>query len=250
MGAMINRAGLRVAMMLLLPGCGWGQVAAPVPSSQTAVGESVPAVQGTVLDRVVAVVNGDLVLESDVDEEKRFLAFQPFRSTAAEYSRERAIDRLIDRTLILQQAQIQQEEPIKDEAVAAQLAALRKEIPECKVFHCETDGGWQKFVEAQGFSVAELTERWRERMAVLKFIEVRFRMGIRISDEEIKDYYDKTLLPQYAEKKTVAPKLETISNRIQEILLQQQVGNLLGDWLKALRVQGTVRIMKPGEVAP
>ncbi len=33
--------------------------------------------QGAVLDQVVAVVNGDLVLESDVDEERRFAAFQP-----------------------------------------------------------------------------------------------------------------------------------------------------------------------------
>ena len=41
-----------------------------------------------------------------------------------------------------------------------------------------------------------------------------------------------------------------ISDRIQEILLQQQVGKLLQDWLKSLRAQGTVQIMKPGEVAP
>ena len=30
------------------------------------------------LDRVVAIVNGDLILESDVDAEQRFAAFQPF----------------------------------------------------------------------------------------------------------------------------------------------------------------------------
>jgi hypothetical protein len=30
------------------------------------------------LDRVVAIVNGDLILESDVEAEERFAAFQPF----------------------------------------------------------------------------------------------------------------------------------------------------------------------------
>jgi peptidyl-prolyl cis-trans isomerase SurA len=32
-----------------------------------------------VLDRVVAVVNGDVILESDIDEERRFEEIQPFR---------------------------------------------------------------------------------------------------------------------------------------------------------------------------
>ena len=34
------------------------------------------------------------------------------------------------------------------------------------------------------------------------------------------------------------------------MLLQQQVGALLDDWLKSLRAQGSVRILTPGEVAP
>ncbi len=35
---------------------------------------------GVVLDRLVAVVNGDMILESDVDEERRFEEIQPYRS--------------------------------------------------------------------------------------------------------------------------------------------------------------------------
>ena len=43
---------------------------------------------------------------------------------------------------------------------------------------------------------------------------------------------------------------ETEIFRVQEILLQQQVDKLLDDWLAALRAQGSVRILKPGEEAP
>jgi len=32
--------------------------------------------------------------------------------------------------------------------------------------------------------------------------------------------------------------------------LQQRVNKLLDDWLTALRAQGSVRILKPGEEAP
>jgi peptidyl-prolyl cis-trans isomerase SurA len=205
--------------------------------------------RGTVIDQVVVVVNGDLILESDIDEERRFLAFQPFRDES-QSSRDRMVERLIDRTLILQQEKLQPQPPLTDAEVNEQLTTMRKDIPACKEYKCETDAGWQKFIADQGFTVPELMDRWRERMEVLRFIEQRFRMGVRISPAEIQTYYDKTLLPEYAARKATPPKLDTISDRIQEILLQQQVGSLLDDWLKSLKAQGTVRMTKPGEVTP
>jgi peptidyl-prolyl cis-trans isomerase SurA len=205
--------------------------------------------RGVELDRVIAVVNDDVILESDVDEERRLMAFQPFRDTSRNSSREQVIDRLINRSLILQQSKIQAEGQVTDKQLQDQLDALKKEIPACKEYHCETEAGWKHFVEDQGFTMEELTKRWHERMEVLNFIEIRFRSGITISDAEIQDYYDKTLLPQYAKQKATAPKVGAIKNRIQEILLQQQVGSLLGDWLKSLRAQGTVRTIQQGEAS-
>ena len=206
---------------------------------------------GTVIDSIVAVVNGDVVLESDVDEERRFESIQPYRGSLSEFSRDRAVQRIIDRTLILQQAALEPEDAaVTSQALDAQLQTLRKDIPECGQYHCETNAGWEKFLNAKGFTAKEFQDRWRKRMELLRLIEVRFRNGIRISDEEIKNYYEKTMLPEYAKQKVTPPKLETISQRIEEVLLQQQVGNLLRDWLKSLRAQGNVWVMKPGEVAP
>lgn len=206
--------------------------------------------QVVVLDRVVAVVNGDLILDSDVDEERRFEEIQPYRTTDENQSRELTVRRLIDRTLILQQAEMEPETAVSDKELDAQLLTLRKDVPACKQYHCNTSEGWQKYVTDHGFSVEEFRERWRQRMELLRFIEVRFSNGIRISDDEIKAYYEKTMLPEYAKRHATPPKLETISPRIEEVLLQQQVGNLLRDWLTSLRAQGRVRIMKSGEVAP
>ena len=204
---------------------------------------------GVVLDRVIAVVNGDVILESDVDEERRFEEIQPYRA-ATIFARDTAIERLIDRALILQQAALEPADAVPDKDLDDQLLTLRKDIPACKQFHWETDEGWKKYVEDHGFTVEEFRERWRKRMALLKFIEVRFRNGITISDDQIKSYYEKTMLPEYAKRNVTPPKLETISNRIEEVLLQQQVGALLEDWLKSLRAQGSVRMMTPGEAAP
>jgi hypothetical protein len=87
-------------------------------------------------------------------------------------------------------------------------------------------------------------------MIVLAFIEQRFRMGIKITQPEIQTYYTKTLLPQYAARHATPPSVDAISDRIQEVLLQQRVSSLLNDWLQSLRAQGSIVLLHPGEDAP
>jgi peptidyl-prolyl cis-trans isomerase SurA len=156
----------------------------------------------------------------------------------------------VDRALILQQAALQPEDAVPDKDLDAQIATLRKDIPACKQYHCETDEGWKKFLGEHGFTEEEFRSRWLQRMQLLKFIEVRFRNGVKIKDEDIQSYYEKTMLPEYARRSVTPPKLETVKKRIEEVLLQQEVSALLEDWLKSLRAQGSVRIIVPGEVTP
>jgi hypothetical protein len=205
---------------------------------------------GQVLDRVVAVANGDVILESDVDEEQRFQQVVPYRENRSAFSRGKAVQRLIDRTLILQQAEMEPQNAIQDADLDEQIARVRKDIPECIQYHCDTDAGWTTFLAAHGFTAAEFRALWLKRMELLQFIELRFRSGIKITDDEVAAYYKDELLPEYARRNVKPPPLESISKRIEEVLLQQRVGALLDDWLKSLRAQGSVKVMTPGEVMP
>ena len=182
---------------------GQSQASAPKKASADHLADPL-ANQGTVLDSVIAVVNGAVILDSDVDEERRFEEIQPYRD-AATFSRERSIQRLVDRKLILQQAELEPEGEIPEQDLDSQLATLRKDIPACKQYHCETDTGWEKYLGDHGFTVEEFRDRWRQRMVLLKFIEVRFRNGISISDKEIEEYYEKTMLPEYAKRNVTPP---------------------------------------------
>lgn len=238
-----------LALAVLCAGYALGQQV--VGKSKPVIGDSDAShsAERVELDRVVAVVNGDLILESDLDEEQRMAAFQPFRDRSV-VTRDQLVERLIDRDLILQQLRLQPQPPITEEQVDSEFTALRKNIPECVKFSCETEAGWEKFIAAQGFTLEELSSRWKQRMEVLRFVEARFRMGIRISQSDIDEYYNKTLVPAYRAENVSPPLEATISDRIQEVLLQRQVSKLLDDWLASLRAQGSVRIVKPGEDLP
>lgn len=236
------------ALLLFAPVC-VGQTT-PADGAQPGPPPASPRQPGEVVDRVVAVVNQDPVLDSDIDEQRRLQAFQPITNPTGEFSRQRALQRLINRTLILQQAKIQGQPPIPDSKVQAELDQLKKDLPACKQYHCETDAGWQRFVTAQGFTPQELLDLWRQRMEVLQFIELRFRGGIHITPEQISTYYKESLLPEYRKEGVTPPKVDAVSDRIREVLLEQQVSSLLNDWLRSLRAQGSVRIMNAGDTLP
>lgn len=202
------------------------------------------------LDHIVAIVNQDVILESDVQEEIRFFAFEPYRTKSDGAPRDLALQRLVNRMLIIQQEHLQPQAPIFDAEVKSQIQELRSSIPACDEYKCETEEGWARFLADNDFTEQELEARWRERMEVLRFIELRFRSGTHISQQQIEDYYKQTMLPEYAKRKATPPPLDSISARIEEVLLQRQVTQLLNDWLKTLREQGSVRMLQPGEEAP
>jgi hypothetical protein len=110
--------------------------------------------------------------------------------------------------------------------------------------NCVSDAGWAIFLSDHALTQQQVEDYLRLRLEILGFIENRFRQGIRIPQEEIETYYHKTLIPQYAPGEAV-PTLETVSPRIEEILLQQQVNVMFGAWLDNLRKQGDVEVLDP-----
>ena len=214
-----------------------------------------PTVAGTALDQVVAVVNGDLVLDSDLNEEERFERLSRDGVTpgqAAEtQDRGQLLERLIDRRLILQQIRLQlnTEFEVSDEAVQGEIGELRKTLPRCQP-QCATEAGWSGYLAARGFTVPEFQALWRARMEVLAFIEQRFRAGLKVPAEDIAKYYNGTLVPQYKALGLSAPPLSEVSDRIQLLLLEKQVSSLLDEWLKNLRAEGSVVVLHPGEATP
>jgi peptidyl-prolyl cis-trans isomerase SurA len=216
---------------------------APMAGAQAR--EPQPAASPVVLDRVVAVVNRHVILASDLDDEIRLSVLDP-DSAGRTLTRQRALEQLISRTLIEQQIgqeDAQAAQPSESE-VDARIHEIRTELPACVRENCATDAGWNEFLAAHGLTAERVYAYVRYRLEILRFIEQRFREGIRISQQEVATYYHDTLLPQYAPGETVPP-LAQVAPRIEEILLQQQVNALFDEWLGNLRQEGDVEVLDP-----
>jgi hypothetical protein len=236
--------------------CVWAMAAClaaagAAPGVAQGLAQAAQSSHAVVLDRVVAVVNNQAILASDLDEEMRLAVLDPGRAGLGVLTRRRALEQLISRALIQQQIReedAQATEPLQAE-VDARLAEIRKEVPACLRQNCASDEGWKAFLGAHGLEQKRVEVYLRNRLQILRFIELRFRQGILISPEEIQTYYRETLLPQYAPGEAVPP-LDKVSPRIEEILLEQQVNVLFDDWLKNLRKQGDVEVLDPSLETP
>ncbi len=226
--------------MALCPGC---HGAAPAPSAQPAP---------VVLDHVVAVVNNQTILASDLDDEIRLSVLDPGQAGRG----------VLTRPARPGSSDQPRAHPAADSpggrAGNGALArpklkpAWRKsaaELPACIRQNCASDAGWKAFLAAHGLKPERVESYLRYRVQILRFIEQRFSQGIRISPEEIETYYHETLLPQYAPGDEIPP-LDKVSARIEEILLAQQVNVLFDDWLANLRRQGDVEVLDPAFEVP
>ena len=199
-----------------------------------------------VLDRVVADVDGQAILASDVDDEMRFSALQPGFEPPTDNTLRKALDRVIDRTLIDQQRALQPGvAEISQKEVDKAVATLRKEMPVTAKVDCETDAGWRAFLAQHGFTPSEIQARMRERLAILKFIDLRFGVATQVSSSDVRNYYDQVLVPELKKDKAAVPNLGAVAPRIREILRQQQVSSMIDVWLKNLRAEGQVQILDP-----
>jgi hypothetical protein len=205
-----------------------------------------PAPLSKVLDRVVAVVNNQAILWSDIANEVRFSILDPEADFAATLTPQAALQELISRTLIQQQVRqedITASQPSTEE-VQARVKEVRTELPACVRMNCSSDAGWKSFLSANGLTASQVEAYLFLRLEMIRFIEIRFRQGIRIPQQDIEAYYRTKLTPMYAPGTRVPP-LSDVAPRIEEILLEQQVNVLFDAWLDNLRKQGDVEILDP-----
>jgi hypothetical protein len=120
---------------------------------------------------------------------------------------------------------------------------LRSEIPACATDKCQTEAGWQAVLAAHGFTESEVRDRIRERLAILRFIDLRFGVAVRVSNAAVQNYFDQALKPELEKGKSAVPPLASVAPRIREILRQQQVDAMVDQWLKSLHGEEQVRIL-------
>jgi peptidyl-prolyl cis-trans isomerase SurA len=192
-----------------------------------------------VVDRMVAVVNKRVILESELDQATRvqfLLQGKPLSNDRPEApAAEAVLDRLIDRSLLEQQITNPTMLDPTPEELAARIQEVRAQLP-----GAATDEGWKKMLAAYGLTRQDLEDHFVSEFRALRFVDLRFRGVVRVDKASIASYYEEKLLPELRARGASAPPLAEISGRIENILIEQHVDTMLNEWLQTLRAQAHI----------
>ena len=187
----------------------------------------------TVVDQIVTLVNNAMITRSDLlwsialDPE----APSPEGGVSNDLLRQK-LDIMIDQRLIAQEAsRLPAAQITADEINKAKAALIAK-------FHSEAD--FRKRVQAVGLGQSKIDELIRERVTISKFIDFRFRSFVFVSDQDIKKYYDERLVPEIRKQGQVPPPIETLHDKIQDVLKQESVNEGIDKFLKEARQQANI----------
>jgi peptidyl-prolyl cis-trans isomerase SurA len=193
---------------------------------------------GDVLDRVVATVNNQIILQSEWEDETHYEAFVNGRPLDQLQSTDRkaALDHLIDQELLLEQMQSSGFPHVNNEEVEKRVQEIRRQYSSVK-----TDADWHSLLLQYGLTGAELTRRVALQADLMGLVDARLRPDIVIDSKSIESYYNQELLPQLQQSGAPTVPLVAVTPKIKELLTQQKMNQMLIAWLQDLRSGSEIR---------
>lgn len=199
-----------------------------------------------VVDRMAAVVNKQVILESEVDQEMRvemLLQSRPLSSEAQPSTdRQNVLDHLIDQRLLEQQVVHQELLDPAPEELEEQMKQVRHQIP-----GAVTDEGWKRLLISYGLTEEDVEQHVTTEFRILRLVDLRFRGLVHIDKTSIAGYYQEKFVPELQHKGVAPPPLSSVSDKIEKILVEQNMSAMLDEWLQTLRAQAHIeKLISPG----
>jgi peptidyl-prolyl cis-trans isomerase SurA len=196
-------------------------------------------VKAEVIDRIVATVNGRVILQSDLDEALCYQALLTHRTITqlTDDDRRAVLDRLIDQELLREQMKSADFSHATDTEFAARVAEARKLYPQAS-----SSDAWQSLLAQYHLTEKDLLVHVRQEIDVMRLVDARLRPAVQIDSKSIEAYYRDQFVPKLKQSGASAAPLAEVSAKIRELLTEQRVSELLVSWLQTLRSESQVRL--------
>ncbi len=176
-----------------------------------------------VVDRIVARVEEEIILQSDVE---RLARYQVLVDGKAEGDAA-ILDRLIDQWIVRKEAEASRFPAASDSDVERGMLRLTRSFAKPEDFVAQR--------ERAGLSEADVKQIVTVQAYLSNYLDSRFRPTVQVDEKAIKDFYEQAVIPRAKARGQEAPSFETARDVIQEALIQQGINEQADKWLKESR---------------
>jgi hypothetical protein len=191
------------------------------------------AAPAEILDRIAANIGQQVITNSEVTREIQVTAL--IEGTAPDFgaeNRRRVLDRLIDQALVRREVEFTRFQLPSTEEVQGLLKQVKDRFPD--------QASYQAALNKHDITEQDLIGHLRWQLAMLRFIEYRFRPAVQLTEPTIRREYRRQIRAWREKNEGEAPSLEKIRPEIEKILRQQLTDSALDRWLGEVRTQNTI----------
>jgi parvulin-like peptidyl-prolyl isomerase len=178
-----------------------------------------------VVDRIVARVENDVILLSDVRALSRYQQFLDGKSeTDAQI-----LDRLIDQWIVRNEADVSHSAGPSEAEIDRGLTRVRNSF------------GFEQEYESRrkqaGLSEQDVRAMVASQLYLSNYLDSRFRPAVQIDPKEIEGFYQTAVVPRAKARGQEPPTLDAARDAIQEALIQNGINQQAEQWLKESRLR-------------
>jgi len=196
------------------------------------IAATLPAQERDPVDRILAVVDDDPILASEVDQILSFGIIQPESEEDARAVRRRALDFLIEERLRFHEVDRFGFAEVPVEVVDEEFDKLEQRL-----------GGAEELaaaIEELGLDEQGVRQVLARQVMVWVYVEERLGARIFVGLDDIREYYDESLVPQLVEKGDSVPPVEEVREAIRTLLREQRMNEELERWTMELLQQADI----------
>jgi len=191
---------------------------------------ALPPLRGDIIDRIAVSVGNRVITASDLDREIRVTAFlngvKPDFSPA---NKRATVERMIEQKLIRRELENSRYPVPGPSEIEPVLDKIKKDR-----FRDEAD--LQSALSGYGITEQDVKDELLWQRTLLSFIDVRFRPGIQVSEQEIQNYFNDVVAPAAEASHPRQPvTLEEYRAQIEATLAGKRVDQEVDTWLHNAR---------------
>lgn len=178
-----------------------------------------------IVDRIVARVENDVILWSDIRALSRYQEFLDGKSeTDAQI-----LDRLIDQWIVRTEAGVSRSPQPSEADIDRSLSRLKSSF--------DSDQEYETRKKQAGLNDQDIRAMAADQLYLSNYLDSRFRPAVQIDPKAIEDFYQKAVVARAKEHGQEPPTLEASRDYIQEALVQSGINEQAEKWLKESRLR-------------
>jgi len=193
-----------------------------------------PLEEHLLYDRVVAVVDEEAILLSEVEEVLGLGLVQPDPDASDEELKQRVLEGLIDHHLRYRAAERFGVGRVSVDRIEEQVEEVRARFPDRNAFDLR--------LRELGLTEAELRQLIARQLLVLRYVDERLGAQVFVALEDIRAHYEESLVPELEASGQPVPPLEEVREEIRAVIREQRLLEQVDRWTAELRREADVQV--------